>query len=71
MRRALYALFALGILMLALGGYVASISEWFRGLPRDETDAIKMKRAAIILIVPGGIVAAGSTVGIYLVGKRQ
>ncbi len=57
--------------MLALGGYVASISEWFRGQPRGEKDVIKMKRAAIILIVPGGIVAAGSAVGIYLVGKRR
>src|SRR5262249_33116155 len=71
MRRRLLWMFVIGVLTLAVGGYVASISEWYRGKPRDERDVIRVKRAAIVIILSGAAISIGSGIGIYAAGKRH
>lgn len=70
MKRTLRYAFATGLLTLLVGGYVAAISEWHRGKPRDTKDAIRYKGASILLILSGGAICAGSAVALYLVGRR-
>jgi hypothetical protein len=64
--RVLRWLFATGLLGLLVGGYVASISEWHGGKPRDEKDTIGTKQTAILLILSGGGICICSAVGLYI-----
>ena len=68
--RVLRWLIAAGMLFLLVGGYVASVSEWYGGKPRDEKDAIRMKQIAILLILPGGAICVCSAIGLYVVGRH-